>query len=294
MAEQSNEQGRWWRDVLTIAILPVVATFLGKLSPEFVTNSLPEILARPVPLWAVVASSVVSALLVYLLRTRRQNPELDQEHEETLRLYKDLWSEKENAFKERISHLRMQFKEKQVEAAAAVGNLEATREEFGALLTNCAAAQGFFISVLQNFYPLVIEAGNRIERAYVTLGRGSRVEFKNMFAAGRNIGPCPEGWRPQLAFYSGVLGQLVLDVALMAQLATELPLGLFEARRQAPEKDFSELFNEWYKTAQSELTVETAETWTNPQSWAPDLLDHWIDTVDADANKENEKSEGDI
>ena len=66
------------------------------------------------------------------------------------------------------------------------------------------------------------------------MGRGSRDEFKRVFAAGRNISPCPEGWRPQLGFYSGVLGQLILDVALMAQLAVELPLGLFEAHQHEP------------------------------------------------------------
>src|SRR5208282_4150400 len=283
MADRPENQGRWWRDVLTIAILPAVAALLGKISPESVTKSLPELLARPVPPWAVVAASLGGALAVYLSRGRNQKPELVAEHEETLRLYKDLWDDKETAFKERISHLRKQFNEKQAEAAAAVGNLEATRKELGALLTNCAAAQGFFVSVLEKFYPLVIETGNRIERAYVSMGRGSREEFKRVFAAGRNIGPCPEGWRPQLAFYSGVLGQLVLDVALMAQLAVELPLGLFEAHGHEPEKDFPELFNEWYETAKIELTVETADTWTNPQTWAPELLDHWIQTSDIDA-----------
>src|SRR5271157_600608 len=282
MADRTENQGRWWRDVLTIAILPAVAAFLGKLSPEYITKSLPELLARPVPLWAVVVAPL-GALVVYLSRGRNQKPELVAEHEETLRLYKDLWDDKETAFKERISHLRKQFNKKQAEAAAAAGNLEATREELGALLTNCAAAQGFFVSVLEKFYPLVIETGNRIERAYVSMGRGSREEFDRVFAAGRNVGPCPEGWRPQLAFYSGVLGQLVLDVALMAQLAVELPLGLFEAHRHEPEKEFPELFNEWYETAKIELTVETAVIWTNPQTWAPELLDHWIQTSDIDA-----------
>lgn len=61
MADWPEGRGRWWRDVLTIAILPAVATIL---SPESVTNSRPGLLARPVSLWAVIVSSLVGALVV--------------------------------------------------------------------------------------------------------------------------------------------------------------------------------------------------------------------------------------
>ncbi|HKM56181.1 MAG TPA: hypothetical protein VJY33_22425 [Isosphaeraceae bacterium] len=288
------------RTLLSILFEFVLCPFVIGLAASLLANRIDRgmspwlspalrIISTPVPAWSLLFVSLVTVGVINSLHARRLAPDRDnlQAYREAIRFREELNKRDKELWHEQLRKLEREVKESRSQLTLTQADVVALREKFERLSLYCKFSGQWLGRVLNHIYPLILETSDRMREAFVASSKGKRAdllkEFDTAFDAGRNIGPEPVRGRERIIFYTGVLGQLVLDIAYEAEIAVELPGGMLSEAQQHPRWEIDQLFDFWLGKAQAALSQRLPVLWARTPPWAGVVLDGLI----AEASRES-------
>jgi hypothetical protein len=288
------------RTPLSILLEFIVCPFVIGLAASLLANRIDRgvspwlgpalrVISTPVPAWSLLFVSLVTVGVINSLHAMRQTPDRDnlRTYREAIRFREDLNKRDKELWHEQLRRLEREVKESRSQLNLTQAEVAALREQFERLCLYCKFSGQWLEGVLNHFYPLILEASDRMRDAFVASGKGKRAdllkEFDAAFASGRNIGPEPDRGRERIIFYAGVLGQVVLDIVYEAEIAIELPRGMLSEAQQHPRWEIGRLFDFWLDKAQAALSQRLPVFWATTPPWAGVVLDHLIAEASRDS-----------